>query len=96
MQIYLISLLLTLAPGSKPCQLEKGALLHVEVNLSGGRKLILNDGSTWEIDPLDFPISSLWLSPAPLEVAFSESDSYPYFLIDVRTQMKVKAKPLKS
>lgn len=89
--LYTLHMLLLFSPIQK---LEPGTLLHVEINLMGGRKLILNDGSTWEIDPLDLPISALWLSPAPLEVIRSASDTYPYFLVDVRTNLKVKAKPL--
>lgn len=88
---YALYLLLTLSPIQK---LEPGAILHIEVNLLGGRKLILNDGSTWEIDPFDLPISALWLSPAPLEVTRSTSEIYPYFLTDIRTNLKVKAKPI--
>jgi hypothetical protein len=86
--------LLFLLPSLSFSDLEPGALLHVEVNMSGGGRLMLNDGSLWEVDPNDRPISSLWLSPAPLEVISNESSTYPYFLVDTRTQMKVKARPI--
>ena len=73
--------------------LPQGAFLHLIVNMNGGQKLVLNDNSIWEIDPEDREISSLWLSPFPLEVTHEGSDLYPYLITNSQSHNKVKARP---
>lgn len=71
----------------------EGSILHVTVNMSGGKKLLLNDDSLWDIDPEDLEISRLWLSPFPMEITLGGSDLYPYLIINISSQKKVRAKP---
>ena len=73
--------------------IEEGSILHVTINMSGGKKLLLNDNSLWDIDPEDLEISRLWLSPFPMEITLGGSDLYPYLIINISSQKKVKAKP---
>ncbi len=68
--------------------------LYLSININSGKELILDDNSKWEIDPADQTISSLWLSPFPLTISFSDSDEYPYILTNKLSQAQVKAKAL--
>ncbi len=83
-----------------PCYAEKasrllpeGALLHLEINMNGGQRLLLNDNSAWDVDPEDLEISRLWISPFPLQITLGGSDLYPYLIINTQSQKQVKAKP---
>lgn len=68
--------------------------LSLDVNIQSGSQLILSDGSRWEVDPQDRPVSSLWLTPVPLILAGSDSAEYPKILINVDAQQqKVKVRP---
>lgn len=68
--------------------------LTVEENLHGGRVLVLSDGSTWEVNPQDLSISSAWILPSPLEVKKSSDGTYPYRIINTRSQSSVLVRPL--
>lgn len=96
----MIYLILATAFFFYPCHAEKtseilpeGSLLHLEINMKGGHRLLLNDHSAWDIDPEDLEISRLWLSPFPLKITLGGSDLYPYLIINMQSQKKVKAKP---
>lgn len=73
--------------------IQEGSILHITVNMSGGKKLLLNDDSLWDIDPEDLEISRLWLSPFPMKITLGGSDLYPYLIINISSQKKVRAKP---
>ena len=69
--------------------------LSLNINSQSGKELLLSDGSKWEVSPEDQKISSIWLTPIPLELLPSDSKEFPYFLInlDVKTE-KVKVRPI--
>ncbi|MES2200550.1 MAG: hypothetical protein V4489_10355 [Chlamydiota bacterium] len=96
----MIKILLPLTLILCPCFAEKhardlpvGALLHLEINMNGGERLFLNDNSVWDVNPEDLEISRLWLSPFPMKITLGGSDLYPYLIINVRSQEKIKVKP---
>jgi hypothetical protein len=68
--------------------------LSLSVNSQGGRVLILSDGSKWEVDPDDVHISSIWLTPFPLEIAPSHSEKYPNILINLTSKEQVHVKQI--
>jgi hypothetical protein len=45
-----------------------------------GRSLILEDESSWEIDPSDQFITARWLRGSTILVEFTEKGEYPYLL----------------
>ncbi|MBS0628239.1 MAG: hypothetical protein JSS09_08520 [Verrucomicrobia bacterium] len=73
--------------------LPEGSILHLVINMNGGQRLLLNDDSLWDIDPEDIEISRLWLSPFPMKISNSRSSLYPYFITNIQSQKKVKARP---
>ncbi len=66
--------------------------LSLNINIDNGRELILSDGTHWDIAPEDQKISSLWLTPFPLEITPTDSKEYPFLLHNLTTEEKVKAK----
>ena len=68
--------------------------LSLNINSQNGKELLLSDGSKWEVSPEDQKISSIWLTPIPLELLPSGSKDYPYFLINLDVEKeKVKVRP---
>ena len=72
--------------------------LSLSVNVHYGKELILSDGSHWEVHPEDRKISSVWLTPFPLQIQTlaSPSSEYPDLLINLSSEEKVKVKPISS
>lgn len=68
--------------------------LSLNINIDNGRVLILNDGSYWEVAPEDRKISSFWLTPFPLEITPRDSQAFPFFILNITTQEKVKARQI--
>ncbi|MBY0463228.1 MAG: hypothetical protein K2Q34_08620 [Alphaproteobacteria bacterium] len=66
--------------------------LSLNINIQNGRELILSDGSHWEVAPDDQKISSLWLTPFPLEITSRDSKQYPYSILNLTTKEMVKAR----
>jgi len=87
---HCIALLLFSSLHAKP--LEEGSILHLEINMHAGHKLVLNDESVWEVDPADVGVSGLWLSPFPVKVTFQGEGPYPYSITNMQSEKTVKAK----
>lgn len=60
---------------------------------SGGEIIILEDGSLWEVSPIDIIYSSIWL-PVSNIVVVEDSGSYSYKLINTDDGKSVTAKYL--
>ncbi len=70
----------------------KGRELLLSINLNGGRRLQLYDGSIWEIDPSDLTQSSAWITPFAVQIEKSTSADYPTLLVNKDTGASVKAR----
>lgn len=46
----------------------------------GGKTLILNDDSSWEVHPSDQSITAGWLRGSTIVVEYTEKEGYPYLL----------------
>lgn len=68
--------------------------LTVSININGGAKLKLSDGSMWQVSPSDQNISSSWLSAIPIKIYPSGDQDFPKLLVNTSTKQSVKAKPL--
>jgi hypothetical protein len=66
--------------------------LFLSVNLESGKKLLLSDGTTYEIYPADVITTSVWLTPFPISVSSSGDITYPFMLTNVNTNVSVKAR----
>lgn len=75
---------------------EKTEALFLAINVEGGKKIQLSDGSLWEIDPRDYPVSATWLSPMPIKLAPSYNRNYPTLLVNKNTGVSIKAKRAES
>ncbi len=71
------------------------AALSLNINIDEGRKLILSDGTKWEVAPEDRSISSVWLTPIPLKILPGGSQEYPNVIMNSDSEKeKVKAKQI--
>ncbi len=57
--------------------------LSLNINIEGGKELILSDGTKWEVAPEDQSISALWLTPVPLKLLANPSAEYPNLLVNL-------------
>lgn len=90
-------------PASKPkqntSQYSGGRSGHsIQENIDSGSMMILEDGSIWEIDPLDKIDAMLWLPISNITIIISNSGSlgYDYLLINTDDGEKAHAKYLGS
>ncbi|QVL58213.1 MAG: hypothetical protein KFB93_03795 [Simkaniaceae bacterium] len=74
--------------------IQKKQEITIEENLHGGKVLVLNDGSTWEIAPQDLNTSQSWIFPSPLKIEKSSNSSYPYRIINTNSNSSVLARPI--
>ena len=71
------------------------AALSLNINIDGGRQLILSDGTIWEVAPEDQSISNLWLTPIPLNLLPGGSPEYPNVLMNADAEKeKVKVRQI--
>lgn len=70
--------------------------LSLNINIQNGQELVLSDGTHWEVAPEDRKISDIWLTPFPLQIIPSDSKEYPFFILNLTSKEKVKAKQLSS
>jgi hypothetical protein len=70
--------------------------LSLTINIQNGQELVLSDGTHWEVAPEDRKISDIWLTPFPLEIIPRDSKEYPFFILNLSSKEKVKAKQLSS
>lgn len=66
----------------------------VSKNIDTGKFIKLEDGSLWEISPIDKINSMLWLPISNIMVIESKNPLYPYLLINTDDGEKVEAKLL--
>ena len=65
----------------------------LQENLKGGHYIRLSDGTLWEINPSDTPITQGWITPVDIEVSQNNSDTnYPYMLKNTLTGSSVQAR----
>jgi hypothetical protein len=63
---------------------------------SNGKYVELEDGSLWEVDPVDAIVSSLWLPTEDIVVVESRDAVYPYRLVNKDQGETVKARLIKN
>jgi len=66
--------------------------LKVSLNVEGGRLIQLSDNSVYEIAPKDREITSTWISAIPIKVESSNDASYPFYLKNLNSGVRVLAK----
>lgn len=64
---------------------------HIEANYNDGSMIVLEDGSIWEIDPIDQMISTLWNFSAVITVSSSYGGRYDYVLSNSEDGKEVRA-----
>jgi hypothetical protein len=63
---------------------------YIESN-SSGSMIVLDDGSIWDIDPVDKMISALWKYEAIITVTSTSGGKYEYVLNNSEDGKKVRA-----
>lgn len=66
----------------------------LSINIEGGKKLQLSDGTMWEVDPNDIVQSSVWITPFPMRIVPSDSTDYPFLLVNKISGVSVKARKI--
>lgn len=74
----------------------KDDVLKVSINIDDGKKLQLTDDSIWEVDPQDLSVSSTWIGDIDVKIYSSGNRSYPYFIINTKTNHFVRARKISS
>lgn len=67
-------------------------VLYLTMNMKQGQELILNDESHWEIAPEDLRLTENWIGPVPIRICFGGDKEYPYFLHNLVTGHKIRAR----
>ena len=79
------------AQGTKTSKKQAGPIL--QDNLKNGHLIRLSDGSMWEINPIDTPITQGWVTAVEIKVESTSGDAtYPYKLTNSLTGSSVRAK----
>ncbi|MBS0620132.1 MAG: hypothetical protein JSS61_01560 [Verrucomicrobia bacterium] len=73
-------------------QKEHAQNLFLSLNISGGKKIQLSDGSIWEIAPGDVNAASAWITPVPIKIEPSGDTDFPFLLINTNNRASVKAR----
>lgn len=81
-------------PRSAPVYLGSGDEHWIDSVSDGGRIIILEDGSVWEVSPVDQVTSSIWL-PVSDVVVVASSGFYPYRIINKDDGESVEARRLR-
>jgi hypothetical protein len=79
-----------LAQGSKTGKKQAGPIL--QDNLKNGHLIRLSDGSLWEINPIDTPITQGWVTAVEIKIESSGDAVYPYKLTNSLTGSSVMAR----
>ena len=61
--------------------------------LNGGRIIILEDGTQWEVHPDDIDKSGGWLGPADVVLSSSKDSTYKYKIFNDWTNSSVRVRP---
>ncbi|HSV73477.1 MAG TPA: hypothetical protein VLH79_06935, partial [Chthonomonadales bacterium] len=67
---------------------------RLQSRLEGGRVLALDDGSLWEVAPVDRFKTALWLPREELLVVRSNNPFHPYRLVGERESVEAKRLPV--
>ncbi len=75
----------------------KAKLPIIQEVLKRGKYVRLSDGSLWEIDPQDTPITQSWITPSEIKIDEIKIDKsidsdYPYSLTNSLTGSSVRAR----
>ena len=84
------------AKGGKSDTAAKVVAPTLQDNLYNGHYIRLTDGSLWEINPEDTPITQGWITPVEIIVSESGNTDYPYKLTNSLTGSSVRAKKAQS
>jgi len=68
-----------------------GSEHHVQTNSNSGSTIVLDDGSMWNIDPVDTMISALWKFSAIITVSSNNVGKYDYVLSNSEDGKEVRA-----
>ena len=71
-----------------------GSGYWIESVFDDGKLIKLQDGSLWEVSPLDAIDSALWLPMSGLTIIEGDDPSYPYKLVNTDDNEIVNAKPI--
>lgn len=72
----------------------KEVAIFLSINIDGGKKLQLSDGSMWEVAPSDVAQSSSWVTPFPMQIVPSNDSNYPFLLVNKISGLSVKARKI--
>jgi len=64
---------------------------YVDGNYNGGGTLVLDNGSMWEIDPVDKLVTALWKNEAVITISTSNGGKYDYLLSNSEDGKEVHA-----
>jgi hypothetical protein len=64
---------------------------HIQRNYSNGSTIVLDNGSMWDIDPVDVIVSALWDNNAIIIVSTSNGGKYDYLLSNSDDSKSVRA-----
>lgn len=67
----------------------------IKNKIDGGKIIQLEDGSLWQVSPLDVIDSALWLPLENITVINGEDPMFPYKLINTDDHHSVNVKPLR-
>ncbi len=70
--------------------------LEISEIIDGGNRIILSDGSKWDVDPIDSDKSSGWIEPAEISVTNGDNIKYPYKIFNKWTNDSVNARIVQS
>ena len=68
--------------------------LYLSLNIDGGTRLELSDGSAYEVRAEDRIYSAYWITPFPIEITDSEDPKYPLKITNLKSGTWVFAKKI--
>ncbi len=93
MLLILLSSLFFLTAQTEPIMhripLSENEELTIQENLHGGRVLMLNDHSIWEVSPSDIEYTQLWVTPFPVKISRGRNPKYPFVLTNLASETSV-------
>ncbi len=73
-----------------------GSKHWIQKVIDGGKLILLEDGSMWEISPIDIVTTCIWLPVSNISVMSGKDAVYPYMLINTDDGETADAKYLGS
>ena len=68
--------------------------MYLSENIEGGSKVLLSDGTLYEVAPSDIKRASGWLLSVPIQLGSSGDSDYPYKLTNKNTGASIKARSI--